>query len=193
MLAAVGFEVLGATNGEEAVHAYEAWHPHLILMDMRMPVMDGFEAIRQIRGSASGEALTIIVVTASPLIEHREEAQRVGANDFLTKPFREAELFAKIRSLLGVEYTYTEEAVEVQASPADASVAELTAAAVAVLPAQLISDLHTATIDADRDRLLELISVAESHDANLGRGLRSLAESFDYRSLLGLLQTGGNE
>ena len=48
-------------------------------------------------------------------------------------------------------------------------------------------------IDADRDRLLELISVAESHDANLGRGLRILAQSFDYRSLLGLLQIGGNE
>jgi hypothetical protein len=47
--------------------------------------------------------------------------------------------------------------------------------------------------DADRDRLLELISIAESHDANLERGLRILAERFDYRSLLGLLQTGGNE
>ena len=46
---------------------------------------------------------------------------------------------------------------------------------------------------ADRDRLLELISVAESHDANVGRGLRLLAQGFDYRSLLGLLQTGGNE
>ena len=79
----------------------------------------------------------------------------------------------KIRSQLGVD--------------------ELTAESVAVLPAQLISELHAATIDADRDRLLELISIAESHDANLGRGLRILAQRFDYRSLLGLLQTGGNE
>ena len=46
---------------------------------------------------------------------------------------------------------------------------------------------------ADRDRLLELISVAESHNADVGRGLRLLAESYDFRSLLGLLQTGGNE
>ena len=193
MLAAVGFEVQGVTDGQEALQAYEAWHPHLILMDIRMPVMDGFEAIRQIRASAGGEAIPIIVVTASPMMERRQEAVHVGANDFLSKPFREAELFEKIRSQLGVEYTYAEEEPGVPASRADASVGELTAEAVAVLPAQLIGELHAATIDADRDRLLELITVAESHDANLGRGLRILAERFDYRSLLGLLQTGGGE
>jgi CheY-like chemotaxis protein len=193
MLDAVGFEVQGATNGEEAIQEYEAWHPHLILMDMRMPVMDGFEAIKRIRASAGGEATRIIVVTASPMLERRQEALDIGANDFLSKPFREAELFVKIRAQLGVEYTYAEEAPEVPAVPADTSAGELTAEAVAVLPAQLITDLHAATIDADRDRLLELISVAESHDAKVGRGLRLLAQSFDYHSLLALLQTGGNE
>jgi CheY-like chemotaxis protein len=126
------------------------------------------------------------------MLEHRQEALHVGANDFLSKPFREAELFAKIRSQLGVEYTYAEEALEVQASPVGTSGGEVTAEAVAALPAQLISELHAATIDADLDRLLELISVAESHDPSLGRGLRLLAQGFDYRSLLGLLQTGGN-
>jgi CheY-like chemotaxis protein len=165
-------------------------------MDMRMPAMDGFEAIKRIRASAGGEAVPIIVVTASPVFEHRQEALRVGANDFMSKPIREAELFVKIGSQLGVEYTYAEEALEVEPSHADASVGELTAESVAVLPAQLISELYAATIDADRDRLLELIDIAESHDANLGRRLRILAQSFDYRSLqslLGLLQTGGNE
>jgi CheY-like chemotaxis protein len=155
--------------------------------------MDGFEAIRRIRATAGGEALPIIVVTASPMMERRQEAQQAGANDFLSKPFREAELFEKIRSQLGVEYTYSEEALEEQAARADTSVGELTAQAVAVLPAQLISELHAATIDADRDRLLELITIAESHDANVGRGLRLLTQRFDYRSLLALLRTGGNE
>ncbi len=193
MLAAVGFEVRGTTNGQEAIQAYKEWHPHLILMDMRMPVMDGTEAIRRIRASAGGKAIPIIAVTASAMLEHRQEALSVGANDFLRKPFREAELFAKIGSQLGIEYTYAEEAPEVAASSTKASVDELTAEALAVLPAQLIGELHAATIDADRDRLLELISVAETHDAKLGQGLRSLAERFDYRSLLALLDTGGNE
>ena len=193
MLAAVGFEVRGETNGEEALQAYEAWHPHLILMDMRMPVMDGFEAIRRIRASAGGEAIPIIVVTASPVFERRQEALRVGANDFLSKPFREAELFEKIRSQLGVEYTYAEEALEAPASPTDTSGDELATESVAALPAELIGELHAATIDADRDRLLELISLAESHDAKVGQGLRLLARNYDYRRLLALLQTGGND
>ena len=192
-LAAVGFEVRGAADGQLAMQAYEEWRPHLILMDMRMPVMDGFEAIRQIRASVGGDAIPIIVVTASPVIEHREEALRIGASDFLSKPFREVALFAKIRAQLGVEYTYAEEGPEAPASPADASQGELTAEAVAALPAQLVSDLYAATVDADRDVLFELISAAESYDAGLGQGLRSLAQRFDYRTLLGLLQTKGNE
>ena len=179
--------------GEQALQAYEAWRPHLILMDMRMPVMDGFEAIRRIRSSAGGEAIPIIVVTASPVFERRQEALRVGANDFLSKPFREAELFEKIRSQLGVEYTYAEEALEAPASRPDTSGDELTTESIAALPAELIGELHAATIDADRDRLLELISLAESHDANVGQGLRVLAQNYDYRRLLALLQTGGND
>jgi CheY-like chemotaxis protein len=193
MLAAVGFEVRGAVDGEDAIRAFEARHPDLILMDMRMPVMDGFEAIRRIRASAGGETLPIIVVTASPVLERRQEALEVGASDFLSKPFREAELFAKIQSLLGVEYTYAEDALEVPASGEDSTAGELTTEAVAVLPAQLINELHAATIDADRDRLLELIGVAESHDAQVGQGLRRLAQRFDYQSLLSLLQNGGRE
>jgi len=83
--------------------------------------------------------------------------------------------------------------LEVPASGEDSTAGELTTEAVAVLPAQLINELHAATIDADRDRLLELIGVAESHDAQVGQGLRRLAQRFDYQSLLSLLQNGGRE
>jgi hypothetical protein len=98
----------------------------------------------------------------------------------------------KIKTQLGVEYTYAEDGLEAQALPADAGNRDLTAQAVAALPAQLIGELYAATIDADRDRLLNLIGTAESHDANVGQGLRALAQRFEYRTLLGLLQTGGD-
>ncbi|MEI6500131.1 MAG: response regulator [Armatimonadota bacterium] len=193
MLTAVGFEVLGTTDGEQATQACAGWHPHLILMDMRMPVMDGFEAIRQIRASDGGKAIPIIAVTASSMLGHRQEAMHAGANDFLRKPFREAELFAKIKSQLGIEYLYSEDPSEAQPTDVEPSAGELTAEAVTVLPAQLISELHAATVEADRDRLLELIDEAESRDAIVGRGLRSLAQRFDYRTLLGLLGTGQSQ
>ena len=108
LLAPVGFEIRLATNGAEAVQEFEEWRPHLILMDFRMPVMDGHEAIRRIRAVAGGEDTKIIAVTASAMDDNRQELMEIGADDFIGKPFREAELFQKIHTHLGVEYLYAE-------------------------------------------------------------------------------------
>src|SRR5205807_8794626 len=109
ILGPVGFETRLATDGEQAVKGFEQWRPHLILMDFRMPLMDGHEAIRRIRAAAGGKELKIIAVTASALDENREVLLGIGADDFIGKPFREAELFHKIHVHLGVEYVYAEE------------------------------------------------------------------------------------
>ena len=101
LLAPVGFEIRLATNGAEAVQEFEEWRPHLILMDFRMPVMDGHEAIRRIRAMAGGKDPKIIAVTASAMDENRQELMEIGADDFISKPFREVELFQKIHAHLG--------------------------------------------------------------------------------------------
>ena len=74
-----------------------------------MPVMDGHEAIRRIRSMAGGEGPKIIAVTASAMDDNRQELMEVGADDFIGKPFREAELFQKIHAHVGVEYIYAED------------------------------------------------------------------------------------
>ncbi len=74
-----------------------------------MPVMDGHEAIRRIRAMAGGEEPKIIAVTASAMDENRQELLAIGADDFISKPFREVELFQKIHAHVGVEYVYAEE------------------------------------------------------------------------------------
>src|SRR5438477_138805 len=109
LLAPVGFEIRLATNGAEAVLEFDEWRPHLILMDFRMPVMDGHEAIRRIRARAGGKDPKIIAVTASAMDENRQELIEIGADDFLSKPFREIQLFQKIHTLVGVEYVYAEQ------------------------------------------------------------------------------------
>src|SRR6185503_16220858 len=101
-------EIRLATNGAEALHEFEQWRPHLILMDFRMPVMDGHEAIHRIRAMAGGDDTNIIAVTASAMDENRQELMEIGADDFISKPFREAELFQKIHTQVGVEYVYAE-------------------------------------------------------------------------------------
>ena len=108
-LAPVGFDIGLATNGAEAIQEFEEWRPQLILMDFRMPVMDGREAIRRIRAMAGGRDPKIIVVTASAMDENRQALMEIGADDFISKPFREVELFQKIHTHLGVEYVYARE------------------------------------------------------------------------------------
>src|SRR4029079_19655349 len=90
LLAPVGYEIRLARNGSEAVQEFQDWRPHLILMDFRMPVMDGHEAIRRIRAMSGGKDPKIIAVTASAMDENRQELIEIGADDFISKPFREA-------------------------------------------------------------------------------------------------------
>jgi CheY-like chemotaxis protein len=184
ILRPVGFEMRLATDGEQAVKEFEQWQPHLILMDFRMPVMDGHEAIRRIRAAAGGKEVKIIAVTASALDENRQVLLGIGADDFIGKPFQEVELFQKIHAHLGVEYEYAEE----PAAPEEA--AELTPESLAALPIDLIQPMREAVISADLDQLLAKIQEVEAGDPRLAQGLRRLAERFEYEKLLDLFGPG---
>ncbi len=72
---------------------WERWKPHLIWMDMRMPVMDGYEATRRIKAAPSGQATVIIALTASAFEEDREQIMLEGCDDFVRKPFRKDEIY----------------------------------------------------------------------------------------------------
>ena len=187
LLAPVGFEIRLATNGVEAVQEFEEWQPHLILMDFRMPVMDGHEAIHRIRGMAGGADTKIIAVTASAMDDNRQELMEIGADDFIGKPFREAELFQKIHVHVGVEYQYAEDPT----AAAQGEVAVLTPDLLADWPQEIIDMMREAVITADLDQLLATIQQTETRDPRIAQGLRRLAESFQYQKLLDLFRTGG--
>ena len=177
-----GFEVRLAIDGEQAVEEFERWRPHLILMDYRMPVMDGREAIRQIRAMAGGEGPKIIVVTASTMDENRQELLEIGADDYISKPFREAELFQKIQTHVGVAYVYDEH----PAAEAQEEAVELTPDSLAGWSRDVIDPMREAVITGDLDRLLARIQEAEARDPRIAQDLRRLAEGFRYEKLLDL-------
>jgi CheY-like chemotaxis protein len=188
LLGPVGFDVRLANDGEQAIQQFEQWHPHLILMDFRMPVMDGHDAIRHIRALEGGKDIKIIAVTASALDENRLELLGIGADDFISKPFREAELFHKIHTHLGVQYVYAAEslpAVHEEQMP-------VTPTSLAKLPKSLIHLMRDAVLEADLDGLLAKIRLAETHDPDLARALQGLAERFEYERLLDLLGPAGD-
>jgi PAS domain S-box-containing protein len=182
MLERTGFTIREVANGEQAVEVFEEWHPHLILMDTRMPVMDGYEAIEKIRSGAGGKDVKIVSVTASAFSDDRKKAIGIGADDFLGKPFREEVLFEKIKVLLAVEYVYAENPLVLKPEPEGAGA--LLKEKAAALPEELINRLHYAVLSADLDLMLELISQIGIQDTATAGSLRNLAENFEYRKLL---------
>jgi len=185
LLEPVGFEVSPVSDGKQALEEFESWHPQLILMDMRMPVMDGYEATRRIRSAPGGADVAIIGVTASAFAEMRQGVFDAGVDEFVVKPFHEDELFDKIGRLLGVHYVYEQEAEEVGQAPET-----LDPAAVAALPGDLASRLRDAATGGDFDAILGLADEVERHDDRAAVALRTLAERFDAESILAALPGG---
>jgi PAS domain S-box-containing protein len=182
MLGRLGFEVRAVADGAAAVRAFTEWGPDLILMDTRMPVMDGFDAIRSIRAQEAGAKVRIVSVTASAFDEDRKKALEIGADDFIGKPFREEVLLEKIRALLLLDYVYTDDPL--LREPATRATITVTPEAMAVLPRALIRQLRDATVGADLDLMLEIIQRLDGHDASAAAMLRSLADDFRYEKLL---------
>ena len=99
-LARRGYEVVMAINGKEGVEKAEQEQPDLILMDMNMPVLDGWEATRTIRKTPQGRTVPIIALTAHAMSGDREKTIEAGCNDYHTKPVEFARLLAQVESIL---------------------------------------------------------------------------------------------
>ena len=106
LLVQAGFTVREAKNGEAAITIFQDWQPHLIWMDMRMPVLDGYAATKRIRALPGGDAVKIVAITASVLAEQEEKILESGCDDMLRKPFRSHEIFEAMARQLDLQYRY---------------------------------------------------------------------------------------
>jgi CheY-like chemotaxis protein len=95
-----GFEVVVARDGEQGVAMARSECPDLILMDLNMPIMDGWEATRQLKAASETEAIPVIALSAHAMTGDRERAMEAGCDDYDTKPVRIDNLMAKINKLL---------------------------------------------------------------------------------------------
>jgi two-component system cell cycle response regulator DivK len=100
LLIGVEFEVIEAENGEEGVAAAATQRPDLILMDIQLPVLDGYEATRRIKANPALAAIPIIAITSYALSGDEEKARAAGCDDYVTKPYSPRKLLAKIREYL---------------------------------------------------------------------------------------------
>ena len=194
LLTTVGFSVREATNGEEAVALWESWEPHLILMDMRMPVMNGYEATKKIKSHVKGQATVIIALTASVFEEHRAAILSAGCDDFIRKPFREKFLLEKIAEYLGVQYIY-EQQEEVKKIKKNNTNSDLTlnSSNLSVMPPEWLCQLHLAAEACNDEEIVALIEqIPEQHYA-VKSALTNLVANFRVDLIYDLTQISINE
>ena len=100
LLATTDYEIIEAENGEEALAAVAKQRPDLILMDIQLPILDGYEATRRIKADPALRSIPIIAVTSYALSGDEEKARSAGCDDFVPKPYSPRQLLAKIRQYL---------------------------------------------------------------------------------------------
>lgn len=193
LLSPFDFELWEASNGIEAIKIWEKYCPHLIFMDMRMPMMDGYEATKQIRQRERNredfpakirQSTAIVALTAHSLEKERTTAFRVGCDDFIHKPFREADIFDALHKHIGVRFVYAEST----AASTETKVAILTPEAIAALPPDLVANLRQAIYNLDVELIQTLIAQISELNQPLATAIASLAKDFKYRQLLDLTQ-----
>ena len=176
LLSQVGFDVREARDGVEALAVFDAWAPHVVLMDLHMPHLDGFAAMRAIRARPGGAATAVVAVTASAFDDTRDTIFEAGADGWLRKPCREGEILAEIARLTGVQYRYvTPYAQSLSPSRPMRAVRPDEGAS---LPAELCDAIVQAARIADHARLSELVDALPPEHARLprscGRSSRSM-------------------
>ncbi len=173
----IGLDTRIAENGKEAVEIFDKWHPDLIWMDRRMPVMDGIEATREIRKMPGGEKTKIVAVTASAFKEQKEELLSAGMDDFVRKPYRFNEIYDCLKRQLGVEYVYEGENLEEKEIV-------LAKGMLSALPVQLREELKAALESLESGRIGSALEKISSRDPQLFRALSRLVENYNYPVIL---------
>jgi len=96
-----GYQIVWKENGEEALKAIKADRPDLILLDVMMPVMDGYEVLRRVKEDENLKSIPVVMLTARAQERDVVKGIDLGAEDYITKPFHPAELLARVKRILG--------------------------------------------------------------------------------------------
>ncbi|MGK7926990.1 MAG: PAS domain S-box protein [Spirulina sp.] len=196
LLQNVGFLVRTAENGADAIELWQTWQPHLILMDIWMPVMDGCEATRQIRdreGKSESSPIPIIAITASVFEEDRVAILAAGCDDIISKPLEEKILWEKLAFYLQfpqADSTISDrEEREVTISSTPASIApSLHQEQLQIMSAEWQEEFARASLEIDYEKMQELVEQIPDTESELADCLNQLIEDYRVDIILEWLQ-----
>lgn len=198
LLCPLGFEVQEASNGVEALQSWQQWEPHLIWMDLRMPMMNGYEVTQKIRASLNGEATIIIALTTYTSDEDQNLALSMGCNDYIRKPIEEAILFAKMAKYLGVSYVYAETLDNNQPSTPSIDHTLILKSSPLLNPLMVkmktlspdwLLQFRQAALGLDDDTIFRLLENLPSSDHSLVQPITDLINNFQYDTLMQLVES----
>ncbi|MEM7713757.1 MAG: response regulator, partial [Cyanobacteria bacterium P01_A01_bin.68] len=182
-------------NGQEAIELWEKEQPNLILMDMRMPVMDGYEATKIIKQKMIGnqsenyQNTVIIALTATAFNEDRKFMLELGCNDFIRKPFQEDILLNKIAKYLGVEYIYESENTNIIASSESNNLNKLVPEVLKFMPGEWRKSVYVASTNCNQNSVLKLLSEIPEHHQVVRMQLEELADNYQFEEISQLVKS----
>ena len=183
-------EIREAADGREAVETWERWQPHVIFMDMRMPVLSGEEATRQIKklmaSRPNGVQSVVVALTASAYEENRHHFLACGCDEFARKPFRAEELFAMLERRAALRFVRAAE----RPVAAHLLTPEELSSRLAACPAAWRADLGAAVVLGDFGRITTLLEQIRNSDAEFYDSLTNWAYRYDLDQFSRLLERG---
>lgn len=185
LLESVGFKTRSVVNGEEAVNVLREWKPHIVLMDMTMPVMDGYEATRIIKSSPDLNDMPVLALTASAFEDDKKRILTIGADGYLSKPFKEEDLFENIQRLTQAEYLYQEEGSTEKIMKELDDETEMRRI-VDTLSHDLIRQIRETVERADMELLEELSQNLAKDQPVLAKRILEMAGRYEYDALIEL-------
>ncbi len=189
LLEGVGLTVRVAVNGLLGVEAFQAWRPHFIWMDIRMPVMDGLEATQRIRALEGGRNVKIAALTASAFKEERDRITAAGMDDFIRKPYQIEDIFDCLTRHLDIHFLREESVADTAPTPTADRMSE----ALADLPDQLRQELNDALVNLDSEQIDQAICRIAELNPHLAGQLKHDADQLAYTAILRLLNIDAND
>jgi len=190
LLELVGFEVKEARNGKEGIQIFRDWQPDFIWMDMRMPVMDGYEATKKIKETEIGKTTPVVALTAHAFEEECQVILDAGCDDFVRKPFQESEIFEIMQKHLGIRYVYEEEMSEL--ASADSTMDLLTPEMLHTLPDELLVDMEQAALELNVELSKAIIKKIREHDVKTADIMKQMVDDIQFDKLFAVVQANND-
>jgi two-component system sensor histidine kinase/response regulator len=197
LLELIGFAVREATNGQEAIALWQKWQPHLIFMDMQMPVMDGYEATRRIKSNHNAVTLPhinpfIIALTANAFEEQRAAILTAGCHDLINKPFREEEILKTLSKYLGVKYISQEKSqpnLETTQSTIKRGVTQPDLLPwLSQMSNEWLTQIYYAAAQCSDDLILQLMAGISTKNTEMQQYLSDLACDFEFEKIMEVIR-----